>query len=411
MKDVWISAMARFCENCGKEYNIYNEEVFDNPPHLKCKNCEDIIFLEKMPAAVVNVKSKNDISNIQKPIRLLIVDDSKIIRKALRAYLSSDPIINIIGEAENGQVALEMIPRLKPDVITLDINMPVMNGITTLKHIMIKHPVPTLMFSTLTKEGARISFDAIKLGALGFLQKPVQNTEIKTSAQFQNMIKKIRLASQVEMNKIQLVRIRSKLSKPKQSLLEACNALVVMGAAEGGYSALLKVIPRLSQKSPVAYIISIYAEKQHVDSFSSYLKNYSDLTIATVVNKDIVKNGVCYLCSHKDDITLVSDADGIKFNLKPKSDAVFMDTIDKLMISTSEIMQHKSVGVILSGTGQDGTEGLKSIQKYKGICIVQDPKTCFAKAMAYSAINQTKVDHIYADGDIALKLSHILAKI
>ena len=221
---------------------------------------------------------------MNKPHKLLIVDDSKMMRKAIRQIFEADDQIQVAGEAANGEVALEIIPQIDPDVVTMDINMPVMDGLTTLKHIMIESPKPTVMVSTLTQEGASVTFDALKFGAVDFVSKPSKLDESKLEGQEDTVARKVTLAAQVEIEAIRYIRDVPKGESSGLSGQVACDRFIAMGAAEGGYGALLKVVPHLRSELPAAYLAVIHAASQHVDAFSRYLDNSSSIKVKRAID-------------------------------------------------------------------------------------------------------------------------------
>jgi two-component system chemotaxis response regulator CheB len=179
------------------------------------------------------------------PYKLLIEDDSKLIRRAVSNIFKDQENFRVVGEAGNGKEALELLNKLNPDVVTLDINMPVMDGLTTLKHIMIKSPRPTVMLSSLTQEGASVTFDALKYGAIDFIPKPSRSNGESLGEQEVNIIKKVKLAAEVKIESVQYIRSIPKEKSNKRPNGNECKSIFAMGSSEGGYGALLKIIPQV----------------------------------------------------------------------------------------------------------------------------------------------------------------------
>ena len=319
--------------------------------------------------------------------RVLIVDDSKMIRKGLLKILSSDATLEIVGEASNGREALDLIKQHKPDVVTLDINMPVMDGLSTLKHMMIQCPTPTVMLSTLTYEGTAVTFDTLKYGAVDFMPKPSSIISEDMHSQAFEIIKKIHLAAGVKIESVKYIRSIEALKKDTGQIRIKCERVVCIGAAEGGYGALLKIIPKLSTELPAAYIVMIHANPQHVDAFVNYLSRHSPMRIQRARDGLILEGATCYLASGREHTILHgqnSESLSLKINLVPHSPD--RTSINMLMCSMAEVLKDKSIGVVLSGSGNDGASGLQSIKKAGGTSIVQNPANCLYKEMAEQAM-------------------------
>ncbi len=336
----------------------------------------------------------------QKPIKLLIVDDSRVIRSAIKKIFSKDPQIEVAGEAVNGIDALSKIPEIQPDVITLDINMPKMDGLLTLKHIMIKHPTPTVMISSLTKEGATKTFDALRLGAINFIAKPSNRDKNSIKSQQQNILEKIKLAANINMKHVRLFRTHAqpKTAVKNKSPLERC---VVLGASEGGYSALLKIVPQLKPEWPAAYLVVLHAAPAYVDAFVKYLDRHSPIKVERAINGKALKSGTCYLAAGSEYITAVKTKKKLSLRVHPSPFPERRGAINILMLSLSEAMPQQTVGVILSGQEQDGAEGAAEIARVGGEIIIQAPQTCLFKEMPEAAIEMCESGNILPDTYIA----------
>lgn len=335
------------------------------------------------------------------PCKLLVVDDSKIMRRFITELFAADRRIQIVGEAVNGLDALAKMSQLAPDVITLDINMPGMDGLTTLKHLMIRSPKPTVMLSTLTQEGAKITFDALRYGAVDFIAKPSRLEGDELAAQAEELTAKVRLAAAVALDSVQYIRV-SPHDKNRPALKpDRCERLVVIGAAEGGYGALLKIIPQLRANAPVAYLVVLYTAPPHLDAFIQYLNSYSGLPVRRAVDRAIIEPGVCYFGAGSEYITVVADDRQFSLQVHRAPFASRRGSIDRLMFSVAETLKQQAAGVILSGAGEDGSEGLEEIQRMAGVALVQDPQSCLHKDMAVAALARCRPDYLFSDAKIA----------
>ena len=340
------------------------------------------------------------------PYKLLIVDDSKLIRRAVSNIFKDQEKFRVVGEAGDGKEALELLPELNPDVVTLDINMPVMDGLTTLKHIMIKSPRPTVMLSSLTQEGASVTFDALKYGAIDFIPKPTRTNGDSLGEQELNIIKKINLAAEVEIESIQYIRSIPKEKSDKRPDGIECKGMIAMGASEGGYGTLLKIIPKIIPDLSAALLVVVYADSKHVDAFAGYLDSHSFVKVKRAKDGEEIKGGVCYLFSGEEYATVHSSGNKYNLQISPSPFAGRRGSINMLMFSVAEAMDMRATGVILSGTGDDGAEGLGEIIRTGGTAIVQDPKSCLCREMAISAIDRCDVDIIISNTKIALEINN-----
>lgn len=334
----------------------------------------------------------------------MIVDDSSLMRKAVRKIFEDSNKIEVLGEAANGIEALELIPERSPDVVVLDINMPEMDGITTLKHMMIQNPTPTVMLSTLTKDGAAITFDSLKYGAVDFLTKPSSlNGNLEDQAA--DIIDKITLAAKVEIGAMQYIRPAAGESSAAAPESLEVKKIVTIGAAEGGYSTLLKLIPGLQADLPTAYIVSLYAATEHIDAFVRYLDNCSSLSVNRATEGAPVKSGVCYISSGEEYVTIREKNGDFLLHVSPAPFSSRRGSIDMLMLSTAELAGEKAVGVVVSGEGDDGSEGLCEITANGGTAMVQKPQSCLYREMADNAIERCAAKIVVTDTKIAAAIN------
>ena len=211
------------------------------------------------------------------PIKVLVVDDSPLMRKVIKRILAAHSAIEIAGEAGDGQQALEQIAKLKPDVITLDVHMPVMDGITTLKHIVAKHHLPVIMLSAYTQECAATTFDCLAFGAVDYISKPYRGEGSLTTKQ-DEIIHKVINACRLEIRslpKIHLLAQNLETKKRRRNSAPFAVKLVAIGGGAGGYSSYLRVLPNLAADFSAAIVGIQYMDNQYFDSFCDYLNQYS----------------------------------------------------------------------------------------------------------------------------------------
>ncbi len=385
--------MIIFCEECGTQHEFPDDGSAGKQTLLTCEGCHETLTVPDETSSIAGPS--------QNPIRLLIVDDSRLIRTAVKRLFASDGQVQVVGEAANGREALELLPRLKPDVITLDINMPEMDGLSTLKHIMIKHPTPTVMFSALTREGATETFDALRFGAIDFMPKPSQSRGEDVAQQERLILQKVKVAAGVETGAIRLLRTSRADHQDSQNRGMDPEGIVVLGASEGGYGALLKIVPQLPPALPAACIAILYADAAHVSAFADYLNANSAVTVKRAMMGDTLQAGACYLASGSEYTTLQNGGGRITLQVNPSPFPERRGAINMLMLSASEIMSQQAIGVVLTGKGNDGAEGTAEIRRVGGTVILQAPRTCLFQEMVQATLRTGKADYVCADLDIA----------
>jgi two-component system, chemotaxis family, protein-glutamate methylesterase/glutaminase len=395
--------MILFCEECGSRHDIQPDQLEGDTYRFACHICNETLVVslvdkaqgKKVHAAMQDQGSPN--APVTEPLKVLVVDDSRMIRRVICDIIGSDGTKKVVGEAENGKQALELLRQTNPDVITLDINMPVMDGLTALKHIMISHPTPTVMVSALTQEGALETFESLKYGAIDFLPKPskVRGGDLKT--QQDEILRKIDLVAGVQIESIRYLR-RPVMDKSQvQDSTPDCQYVLALGAADGGYGALLNVIPRLRANLPAAYVAVMHQAPQHIDAFARYLHQCSQLAVERAVDGSVLKGGTCYLAASMENISIQKHQDQLQIKVDSESGSDGHRAIDRLMASASAVMKDRAAGVVLTGSGDDGLEGLGTIIQEGGAAFVQDPLSCLFKETPTAAINTYSVHYVVSD--------------
>ncbi|MCI5144674.1 MAG: response regulator [Candidatus Electrothrix sp. AR3] len=340
---------------------------------------------------------------------MFIVDDSRMMRKVIANIFKNDPVVKVVGEAENGEEALQLIPQLKPDVITLDVEMPVMDGLKTIKHLMIQSPTPTVMLSSMTQDGAVVTFDALKYGAVDFVAKPSRNRDIDLAEQTRDIARKVHLASEVELEAVRYVRAVSREKETPFSKGTKCEKIVVLGAAEGGYGALLKILPHLSADFRAAYLVMFYVPSNHMDPFVDYMNRFSPLTVKRATHDIVLEAGVCYFASGEEYLTIHERDNGLVLHLSSAPFVSQRGSINMLFYSAAEIMKDELVAVVLSGMGEDGMEGMAEILRVGGAGIIQDPAGCLYRDMPGSVAAHCREAIVLSDTEISSTINGILA--
>lgn len=320
-------------------------------------------------------------------IKVLIVDDSLFMRTVLRDILVTVPGIKVVGIACNGKEALELIPVVEPDIITLDVEMPVLDGISTLKEIMRLHPMPVLMFSALTQEGAEQTFEALDIGAVDYLPKPTGLSnlmEIKVL-----LIEKIRKIATVKIRKP--TQIKKKPQKIVSKTVSSSKKFISIGASTGGPKALTEVLSRLPGDMPPMMVVQHMPEK-FTQLFAERLDKETAFRVKEAEENDRIEPGLCLLAPGNWHMVLKRDQ---RVHLH-KGPPVFglRPTVDEMMTSTARVFRSQNIGVILTGMGSDGVKGMKMIKELGGVNIAQNEETCVIFGMPKAAINAGVVDSV-----------------
>lgn len=327
-------------------------------------------------------------------VKVIIIDDSVFMRRVIRDILTKNGI-EVIAEGENGFVGLKYILELNPDVVLLDIEMPVLTGLDTLALIMKKKPTPVIMFSTLTKEGANVTMEALKLGAVDFLHKPNNSMEIHNIEEV--LVEKINTAAKANIKKAQGSGRKKTLNSNTQNKLTLpgeVNKICVIGCSTGGPKALTNIFENLQElKEPILVV-------QHMPAFftKTLAKRLDDITPYLVKegeDNEEIKKGVVYLAPG--DYHMIVEEQRGKFFLRlNKQPAIHgcRPAVDPLFKSVAPIFKDRVLGCILTGMGKDGTEGCERIKGYGGKVYVESEETCTIYGMPKQVVERNLADKI-----------------
>lgn len=338
---------------------------------------------------MISNEDSNSVNTLMRPVRVFIVDDSPLLCKAIEKMLQDDPEIEIVGHAMSGQEALNLLPKVDCDICTLDVHMPGMSGITTLKHIMIRFPVPVLMLSAFTAEGSRITFEALRYGAVDFFQKPSRSDtgEADSILAQANILKsRLKRAARVRLDAARYLRLKV---RPRE-LAAACHAkekgIVVMGATTGGYASLLSLLPNLGAPPATPVLIFLGVAPQYVGPFAEYLKAYLPCPVVRGINDSRLQAGSIYLVSMSESARLEYRGDDTYLLLNDRSELMGMESgLDLLLYSVSEHFGPRGMVAFLSGDGTEGLEGARELARCGGMVLAQTPDTCLVPELAEAA--------------------------
>jgi two-component system, chemotaxis family, protein-glutamate methylesterase/glutaminase len=341
-------------------------------------------------------------------IKVLIVDDSAFARLAISRELSSSTDIDVIDVARNGFEALEKIKRLKPDVVTLDVEMPDINGLQTLEKIMSECPTPVVMISSLTGSGTEATIRALEMGAVDFFLKHTLANPIGGGNEADTLRNKIIMASKVRLIKREAGLPASVTGvKPPKAIVphQPATRVVMIGSSTGGPKALYQVVPALPADLPAAVLIVQHMPGGFTASLANRLDQLSGLAVKEAVDGDILSNGVAYIA--RGGFHMVVEAGGvISLNQKPTVCGV-RPSVDVTMQSLPGIFGSAILGVVLTGMGSDGTNGSRLIKQYGGQIIAEDESTCVVWGMPKSVAEAGLADLVLPLPRIANAISGI----
>jgi len=326
-------------------------------------------------------------------IRTLIVDDSAFMRMSIRNMLACDPDIRVIGDAPNGKEAIEKSKSLRPDIIIMDVNMPVMDGLTAVKTIMNTNPVPIVMFSTLTKEGSKEALEALHLGAIDFVTKPESNHKInEIEKELINKVKNIHGSNPSILRILNLRKFKGEVVKGKWKCSGDFGVLI--GSSTGGPSSLEQIVPRLPGDLPAAvFIVQHMPEGNFCGQLAERLNSLSELEVKEASNNERIKNGVVYLAPGGYHMQVKKALDVIRIKLvKSQPVHAVMPAIDVTAESIVNVYGKNIVGSILTGMGVDGADGFKIIRDAGGSTIACSEDTCIIFGMPKAAIENNAID-------------------
>jgi two-component system chemotaxis response regulator CheB len=322
-----------------------------------------------------------------KRIKVLIIDDSAVIRNIVKEVLSNDALIEVVGEAKDPFVAREQIKKLNPDVITLDVEMPKMDGITFLENLMRLRPMPVVMLSTLTTKGAEVTLEALELGALDFIAKP-SFENLLVNNDFKNiLLKKIKAAVKVDQKNFAVAKSLSHSTinnvLPFKGV-ECNNHLIAIGASTGGTEAIKQILTVLPSNSP-AIVITQHIPKNFSASFAKRLNQMCTITVLEAQHGQKIKEGHAYIAPGDQHLTVVLKG-GSLFCVLADSAPVnrhrpAVDVLFNSLIPLSSNIQ----AVLLTGMGQDGAKGMLSLKNVGARTVIQNKNSSLVWGMPGSA--------------------------
>lgn len=326
-------------------------------------------------------------------IRVLVVDDSSFMRKSLIHILESDKAIKVIDTASDGEETIKKMILHRPDVVLLDIMMPMMDGFGALSYIMTNFPTPVVVLSGIGKKDAAIAIKALEHGAVDFIPKPSGTISYDIEKISAEIISRVKNAAGVNVSKLEHW-IPKKTVQP-QLLPEARKRIVVIGSSTGGVQAVNMVMSDIPRNLSAAFLVIQHMGKEFIPSFAEWLKWKCALSVSIAQNNEAIRSG-CVLIAPGGCHTIIVQEENFKkihFIMKGSNHGV-SPSIDFAMESAAGVYGRDAIGVLLTGMGSDGARGMKAIKEAGGSTIAEDESSCVIFGMPKAAIEMGGVDEI-----------------
>lgn len=356
-----------------------------------------------------------------KTINVVVIDDSAFMRKSISMMLESDPEIKVVATGRDGKDGIEKIRQFRPDIVTMDIEMPVMDGLTALGIIMKEMPLPVLMISSLTSEGAKATIDALSLGAVDFIPKELSYVSLDIVKIRDELISKVRQIVQSRSLLFRLQRIKTastNVQSPGYTPSTAGNRIVrmpekplkalVVGISTGGPFALLQTLPKIPGNFPVSIAIVQHMPPKFTRSMAERLNSLSKIEVREAEDGDTMEPGVALVAPGGRHMSFLRTNGSVRIRIsdEPKG-TLYHPSADVMMRSAVEAYNAPILGLIMTGMGKDGLEGLKDIKKKGGYVVAQDEASCVVYGMPKAAVDEGVADVVCPLTEIPSALSKL----
>lgn len=350
--------------------------------------------------------------------KVLVVDDSTFFRKRVADFLEQDPGLTVVGQARNGQEAIDMAAQLKPDVITMDVEMPVMDGITAVKKIMAQKPVPILMFSSLTHDGAEATLNALDAGALDFLPKKFEDIARERTEAISLLQQRVKALARrrifarpaprpVPTTSGTVAPSTKPVSAPLKSGSGKRYGVLAIGASTGGPVALQTVLTALPANFPYPIFLIQHMPGTFTSAFAARMNNLCQINVKEAENGETAKAGWAYLAPGGKQMLFEGSSRAPRIRIvddKDQSNITYKPSVDLSFASLARIYDGDVLAVILTGMGADGREGARSLKSRGATIWAQDEKTCVVYGMPQAVAAAGISSQSMPLGDIAANI-------
>ncbi|MBK7632391.1 MAG: chemotaxis response regulator protein-glutamate methylesterase [Ignavibacteriales bacterium] len=342
-------------------------------------------------------------------IKAVVVDDSAFMRKSLSIMLESTGEIEVVATARDGIEGVEMVKSKMPDIVTMDIEMPRMDGLTALQKIMKEHPTPVLMVSSLTTEGAKDTLKALEYGAVDFIPKELSFVNVNIIKIKEDLVAKVKAIVSQRSLSLRLQRIQnlnfnrnasataaSKQDHSNKSIPQIGYRAIALGVSTGGPMSLQKVIPNLSKKLSIPMFVVQHMPPKFTKSLAERLNGLSEVEVKEAEDREIVRGGVVYIAPGGFHMTVDKTGNNhsmISISDTP-SDTLHRPSVDVMMNSVIKVYSKYALGVIMTGMGRDGADAIKELKMKGGYSIAQDEDSCVVYGMPKAVVDAGYADLI-----------------
>jgi len=337
------------------------------------------------------------------PIGVLIVDDSPFMRLTLQKILNQDPGIKVMDTARDGREGILKLQALRPQVVTMDVEMPVMNGLQALEEIMRWQPTPVIILSAVTTEGTQATLKALDLGAFDVVAKPSGNPGANLQALSWDLVEKVKAAAGVNTARLGSKGLNSFSSTGKKGLApKHAVEIVAIGTSTGGPSALQAVLPILPGNFPVPVLVAQHMPPGFTGPLAQRLNGLCRLNVREGIHGEVLKAGTVYVAPAGKQMQAQRKSGQLTLHIGDEAPiaTLYHPSVDVMFLSLAKAVGKGTLGVILTGMGSDGTKGMKELKELEGFAIAESEETCVVYGMPRSLVDAGLADRVVPLGEI-----------
>ena len=354
-----------------------------------------------------------------KRIKVLVIDDSAFNRRTISDMLKKSPDIEVVGTANDGEEGLKKAFTLKPDVITLDLEMPKIDGFSFLRILMAKMPMPVIVVSS-RDDDANV-FKALEFGAVDFLAKPTAKISKDLLNIEKDILSKVKVVSELKMENLRkriedkgrTRSLETKQSGPDmESIYRGNSELLAIGSSTGGPPALQSIFTALPKDLPLAIVVSQHMPPGFTRAFADRLNRLSDVTIKEAEEGDRIEKGRVLIAPGGTHMTFTRRKNEVSVNISAKTiDDMYAPSVDRMFSSAAKVFEDRSIGLVLTGMGSDGKKGVMDIKNANGFIMAESEETAIVYGMPNEAVKTGKVDKIVPLDQIPTEIINLCKRV